>query len=154
MKIYTHYQLVQIDFKNNHYKYCDIIVHKISKSTIQVISHTGKLGNKGRKIVIFETPNNYKNLQISIEHAKEHMRDKKKIGFMFKRDVEDRLKNIYKNESRCDLCGDYIKEELYKKINQFARSCGWDNNKNHIGYKKVLCITCQMENNLFKKRRN
>jgi hypothetical protein len=52
---------------------------------------------------------------------------------------------------KCDLCGKSIKPEVFNKINSWARGeGGWDVNPQSAGYRKVLCIDCQIEHDLFK----
>ena len=60
-----------------------------------------------------------------------------------------------KNEStcRCDLCEKPIRKEIYQKIEDWARGEGnWDYEPSFIGYKKVLCLDCQIEQDIFKKK--
>lgn len=153
MKKYVDYELVQINFEDSKFKYWRIYVVKQNKQSIQVISHSGKLGNKGQQTILMEVDNNYPNLQKAITKAREQMKLKKEEGFLFKDDVQEKINSLYKKENRCDCCGDYIDKELFKKINEWARTeGGWDKDETCPGYKKVLCIPCQIQNNLYKKR--
>lgn len=153
MTIYLNYQLVKIDFKEDSYRFAQIILTKLNKQTLQLVSKTGKLGNKGKMTILLEIENNDTNLKEAMKRAKEHMREKKKEGFAFQEDMENKISNLYRNESRCDICGDFMDKDLYAKINEWARKDGgWDKKDTCIGHQKVLCIPCQMDNNLYKKR--
>lgn len=53
----------------------------------------------------------------------------------------------------CDLCKKTIDENMHGKINEWARNEGnWDKDSDFIGYKRVLCIGCQIEHDIFQKR--
>lgn len=153
MSVYLNYQLVKIDFKEDAYRYSHIVLTKLNKQTLQLTSKSGKLGNKGKTTVLLEIENNDDNLKEAMKKAKDFMREKKKEGYVFQEDMENKISNLYRNESRCDLCGDFMEKDLYQKINDWARKDGgWDKRKTCPGHRKVLCIPCQMDNNLYKKR--
>lgn len=65
-------------------------------------------------------------------------------------------KSVYsfnKKESKCDLCKKHIPEKMYGKINDWGRGEGnWDQKSSSAYYKKVWCIECQIEHDIFKKK--
>lgn len=137
---------------------------------MQVIVNYGKLGNKGR-----ESITRFDGESAFVDAKKSFLKkvyDKKSEGYIsrekmtkainefslkeIKKEKEKRKKRYktkYDTKTKCDLCQSPIKENVYKKINEWARGGGnWDNDKNFIGYKKVLCLDCQVEHDVFKKR--
>lgn len=153
MTVYLNYQLIKIDFKDEIYRYSHIVLIKHNKQTLQLVSRSGKLGNKGKTTILAEVENTDTNLKEAMKKAKEHMRNKKKEGYVFQEDMENKMSTLYQNESRCDVCGDFMEKDLYHKINEWGRNeGGWDKRKTCSGYQKVLCIPCQMDKNLYKKR--
>lgn len=58
-----------------------------------------------------------------------------------------------KQKTLCSLCHKHIPEKMYEKINEWGRGEGnWDGSSAFIGYQKVLCIACQIEHDIFKKK--
>lgn len=55
---------------------------------------------------------------------------------------------------KCGSCKKLISPKMYDKINGWGRGEGnWDSDASFIGYQKVLCIDCQIEHDVFKKKR-
>jgi predicted DNA-binding WGR domain protein len=72
----------------------------------------------------------------------------------FKKTLKKNKEPIHDNKKNfCDLCGKFIKTDIYNKINDWGRGEGnWDANKEFIAYQKVLCLDCQIEHEIFKKK--
>ena len=89
----------------------------------------------------------------AVDLAKKHINAKKKQGFISKSFLE---KTLSKGQLKlCDECGEEIDPIFYKKINEWGRNeGGWDNSTKCVGYQKVLCIPCQIEHKLYKKKLN
>lgn len=65
----------------------------------------------------------------------------------------EKTSTVNLQETRCNLCDKYIKKEIYNKIDDWGRGEGnWDANKDFIGFQKVLCLDCQIEHDIFKKK--
>lgn len=58
-----------------------------------------------------------------------------------------------KENFSCSLCQQQIPEKMFQKINDWARGEGnWDTSPTFIGFEKVLCIPCQIQHDIFKKK--
>lgn len=54
---------------------------------------------------------------------------------------------------QCGLCKKPIKPDIYNKINEWGRGEGnWDTYEDFVGYCQVLCLDCQIEKDIFKKK--
>lgn len=79
-------------------------------------------------------------------------RDKKRAEYR-KTKKDEKIFKEKASMHKCDLCHKNIPEKLFNKINDWARGDGqWDKTKDFIGYKKILCIDCQIEHDIFKKK--
>lgn len=54
---------------------------------------------------------------------------------------------------QCGHCKKPIKPDIYNKINEWGRGEGnWDAYEDFVGYCQVLCLDCQIEHDIFKKK--
>lgn len=157
--------MILIDFERNEFSFYHVEVLSVGYNEMQVITNYGKLGNKGRENIVRLT--DYKE---AMKLAYKKIYDKKAEGYISKEKMKDAItaaasffqkevpsKRPAKKEPTtafiCDVCKKPMKETLYRKINEWARKEGnWDKDKRGIGYRRVLCVSCQIEHELFKKR--
>jgi len=153
-------ELILIDFKQNEFLFYHVEVLSVGYKELQVITTSGKLGNKGREHII--RVNEYKE---AMKIAYSRIYDKKSAGYLSKQKMKDAITaaaQFYYYEQKtkapkktytCSLCHQQMEPKLHKKINEWARGEGnWDYSPRFIGYKKVICVTCQIEHDIFKKR--
>lgn len=153
-------ELILIDFKQNEFLFYHVEVLSVGYKELQVITTSGKLGNKGREHII--RVNEYKE---AMKIAYSRIYDKKSAGYLSKQKMKDAITaaaQFYYYEQKtkapkktytCSLCHQQMEPKLHKKINEWARGEGnWDYSPHFIGYKKVICVTCQIEHDIFKKR--
>lgn len=157
-------ELVKIDFKEDEYRFFNVEVLSVGYNDMQVIVHFGKLGNKGR-----ETITRVKDFKEAMKIAYQKIYDKKSDHYLSKEKMKSHIESFVSREEKtqkskrkkskkteqCDLCSKGIRKEIYDKINDWARGKekgNWDYDKAFIGYKKVLCLDCQIEHDIFQKR--
>lgn len=153
-------ELILIDFQSNEFLFYHVEVLSVGYNELQVITTSGKLGNKGREHII--RVSDYKE---AMKIAYGRIYEKKSAGYLSKQKMKDAITaaaQFYLREQKtkspkktyqCSLCRQAIDPKLHKKINEWARGEGnWDYSSSFIGYKKVLCVTCQIEHDVFKKR--
>lgn len=157
-------ELILIDFVKNEFKFFNIELLSVGYNQLQIITNYGKLGNKGTENIyrVTELKEAYK-----IFYRKIY--EKKDLGYLSRRKVseaitaatsfirkEESQKDFTKNDMKkfhCSLCNKELKKSTYEKINQWARGeANWDKDFKFIGYKKVLCVECQIEHDIFKKK--
>lgn len=152
MKQYVNYRLADIDFKEERYRFCRIELVRIGRETIQLTSTSGRLGTKGKRTLMWESLYTEENLNEAIERARQHLKAKKGEGFRFESDLTTLL-GKERQGNCCDGCGTEIPDDLYAKINEWARGDGgWDRETTCPGKGKVFCIPCQTEHGLYRKR--
>lgn len=155
---------VYINFEKNEFKFYHLDVLSVGFNEMQVISTYGTLGNKGRESI--KRFSGEKAFKESMKFFYQKMYDKKgegyinvdkiigAIDFVVREDKKEK-KRIKKRLYRCDECKKNIKPETYKKIDEWARGEGnWDYDPSFIGYKKILCIGCQFEYDIYRKKMN
>lgn len=168
-------KLVYLNFLKEEFRFYDIEVLSVGYNKIQVISTHGKLGTKGRSsIVRFENvPDAYKEgtklaYKKIFEKKDEGFHSIDKVAKLYEDFAQEEYKNRFKkttkkiqkdepsfpiSECLCDVCKKPIKPTQYHSIKTWARGEGnWDHSKTFVGYKKVLCISCQVEHDIFKKK--
>ena len=151
MKRYVVYRLADIDFEEGRYRFCHIELVRVGRETLQLTSTSGRLGTKGKRTMLEEVPFSEKELERVILRARTFMRAKKAEGFRFESDLRELLKG--ERGKRCDGCGTDIPDDLYAKIDEWARGeGGWDRERTCFGKGKVLCIACQTEHGLYRRR--
>lgn len=160
-------ELVLIDFKKNLFRFYNVEVIALQYNDLQVIFHSGKLGNKGQQTV--QRTSDYKHAMslaykkivekkaenfMNLEHMKAWLGQTEVVPIKPK--AEKKPKKKYQNQPEeipCSSCNNPIKREIYNKIDEWARGQGnWDKDINFVGYEKVLCIDCQFKYDIFKKR--
>lgn len=155
-------ELVYCDFKKNEFRFFNVEVLSVGYNDMQVIVHFGKLGNKGR-----ESITRLKDFKESMKIAYKKIYDKKSEGYISREKFEKAMEELMEKEKKskqfrkrkkessyhCDLCKKSIRKEIYQKIEEWARGEGnWDYDPSFIGYKKILCLDCQIEQDIFKKK--
>jgi hypothetical protein len=159
-------ELVLFDYIKKKFLFFHIKVTSVGYNEVQISMIEGKLGNRGREQIIrFEKDKNA--LKNAMKIAYKHIYDKKADGYISIAKISLAINSIQqkeKNEKKkrmekekasfqCDLCEKPIKPEIYKKIDEWARAGGnWDFDDQFIGFKKVLCLDCQIEHDIFKKK--
>lgn len=158
------HELVKIDFNSNEFKFFNVEVIALSYNDLQVTFHQGKLGNEGRRTV--SRTSDYKSAMKKAANKVYELKDEDYIdledmkGWLhqnIKHDKRSKKSNKEKKQPAtmlpCDECGKDIPEKRYNKINEWARNSGnWDKDVNLVCYQKVLCIDCQIENDIYRKR--
>lgn len=173
-------ELFFIDLKTNTARFFALELISVGYNKIQMVSTHGNMNGKGRSsLKFFEGENSF---SVSKKMFYSKTLELKAQGYYEKQDLEKWLslfdewrlkenvdlinenieskkelrKKIKKEKDasfKCSSCGSKIKEETYHKINEWARGeGGWDKDKNFVGYQKVLCINCQIEHDIFKKK--
>jgi predicted DNA-binding WGR domain protein len=167
-------QLVKIDLHKQDFRFYYVEVLSVGYNQLQVIVTHGKLGTKGKENVtrFVPTPEQPDIFKDAMKFAYSKIYDKKGEGFAnldkMKQWIEQYFVEERKKEQKpvskksftkpvtqckCDLCGQSIEPPIYKKINDWARGEGnWDIDTNFVGYNKVICINCQIERDMFKKK--
>ena len=172
-------QLVYLDFTKNVFKFYNVEVLSIGYNEVQVIFTFGTLGNKGRNTVdIFTDKNSSKKdkssvLKEAMKKAYKKIYEKKSEGYISLQKMEEGLKHAIKldniaekeeknkksqknkiiKKTNCDQCKNIIDEKLYEKIDSWARGSGnWDLDPTKEFYKKVFCLDCQIEKNIFQHK--
>lgn len=156
-------EMIFIDFEKNEFNFYHVEVLSVGYNELQVITNYGKLGNKGKENIV--RLSDYKE---AMKLAYKKIYDKKSSGYISKEKMKDAITaaaSFYQKEETnrkskskkvnysCQLCGKDIDEKLYKKINDWARGGGnWDSDENFVGYKKVLCVSCQIDHEIYQKR--
>lgn len=163
-KVVLNKTLILIDFDKKDFKFETIEVKSVGYNDVQVHTVSGKLGNRGREsIKRFKGHDNV--LKEAMKFAYKRIYDlKESEGYLSERKLKNAIidlqkkektkrKNVKENKYICNLCNSPIKPEIYRKINDWARGDGnWDKDPKFVGYKKVLCLDCQIEHDIFKKR--
>lgn len=151
--------MVLISLTKNLFYFYNVEVLSIGYNEIQVIVGHGSLGNRGR-----ENIKRFTDFKEAMKFAYDKIYEKKGEGYVSREKMEASIGALMRKERgrdqvarertfKCDLCGKSIQEEVYKKIDDWARSKGgWDKNPQGIAYKKVLCIDCQIEHDIFKNK--
>jgi hypothetical protein len=162
-------ELVLIDFKRKKFEFYNIEFLTVGYNDIQVICHSGKLtGNGISRVKQFKGKDSYKE---AIKFAYKKFYEKKDVGFISLKKMEEGVKFAYKQEElmnkekknkkvvsqeqkhKCDLCHQPIHFSLFQKINSWGRGEGnWDYNSKSPLYKKVVCLDCQIDKGIFQKR--
>ncbi|MGF7534872.1 WGR domain-containing protein [Bacillus mexicanus] len=165
-------ELVYIDLNRVLFEFYNIELIKIGFNNFQVIFHYGKFHNKGtNKIYRFNGSNSYSNAR---KLAYKKFYEMKSKGYIRKEKIEEALLNAIKQEQKfdnerksqkkpktqnnskknqCDLCNQPIHFSLSQKINAWGRGEGnWDFSINSPLYHKIVCLDCQIDNNIFQKR--
>lgn len=154
-------ELLLMDFVKNEFRFFTVEVLSVGFNEMQVIVSHGKLGNQGRESITRLT-----DFKESMKLAYKKIYDKKSEGFISKEKFQKSIESFVQEEkesrkkkktsessTRCDLCQKSIRKEIYQKINEWARGEGnWDASADFVGYRKVLCLDCQIEKDIFKKR--
>lgn len=164
-------ELILIDFEKNEFNFYNVEILSVGFNQLQVITNYGKLGNKGKESIV-----RLEDLKEAYKVAYKRIFDRKELGYISRRKLSEaitaassfirheeknndkkpqRKKNFDNNNKtkECDVCKKSIAINSYNKINNWARNEGnWDKDKNFIGYNKVLCIECQIEHDIFKKK--
>jgi len=157
-------EMILIDFKKNEFNFYHVEVLSVGYNELQVITNFGKLGNKGKENIV--RLNDYKE---AMKIAYKKIYDKKSAGYISKEKMENAItaaasfyqkqvsekpvKSKKQKALSCDICKKDIEEKLYKRINDWARGGGnWDKNPDFIGFKKVLCVNCQIDHEIYQKR--
>lgn len=86
---------------------------------------------------------------ISVEKMEEGLK------FAIKRENQEewRAKNSKTKDLECDICKTPINPKLYEKINIWGRNDGnWDYASSSPLFKKVVCLDCQIEQDIFQKK--
>lgn len=177
-KILLSKQLFLIDLTDNIAKFYTLELVSVGFNKIQLISSYGNMNGNGRSsLKAFEGEKAFFSSK-KIFYSK--LLDLKSQGYLEKEDLQDwfalfderylktnistlkehiDIKKAEKKQKKnttkttCGLCHKKIKKETFDKINEWGRGEGnWDQDKNFIGYKKVLCIDCQIEYDIFKKK--
>lgn len=156
-------ELILLDFKKDDFRFYNVEVLSVGYNQIQVITTYGSLGNKGREnIQRFEGDENVYKEAMKLAYRKIY--EKKSEGFVSKEKIQKTFTDFLNEERKarkkkkpnqfsCDLCNKAIKETIYRKIDEWARGEGnWDKDTSFVGYKKVLCLDCQIEHDVFKKK--
>lgn len=158
------HELVKINFFTDEFKFYNIEVIALSYHDLQVTFHHGKLGNKGTRTV--HRTADYKE---AMKRAANKVYELKDADYMDLEDMKGWLNQNSKQDKKaskgtnvnskskktlpCDECGSEIPEKIHKKINEWARGGGnWDKDVNMVCYQKVLCIDCQVEHDIYRKR--
>lgn len=145
-----------MDLDENLFKFYNVEVLRLGRGKYQLITTAGKLTGKGKPHLksFFE----YDDV---MNEAREKIKLKKKEGFAERVDVKKALFPVFPKGKQpddsssytCDLCYKSIEEDNYRKIKEWARGeGGWDNNPAKAYYQKVLCIECQIEHGVYRKR--
>lgn len=165
-------ELVFIDLNRAIFEFYNIELIKISFNNFQVIFHYGKFHNKGtNKIYRFNGNNSYSDAR---KLAYKKFYEMKSKGYIRKEKIEEAILNTLKQEQKndndrksynkssnknvkkkslCDLCKQPIHISLYEKINAWGRGEGnWDYSIHSPLYHKILCLDCQIDQNIFQKR--
>jgi predicted DNA-binding WGR domain protein len=172
-------QLVYLDFTKNEFKFYNVEVLSIGYNEVQVILTSGALGNKGRNNVeLFTDKNPTKKdkssvLKEAMKKAYKKIYEKKSEGYISLQKMEEGLKHAIKldniaekeeknkknnkkvvmKKTNCDQCKNIIDEKLYTKIDSWARGSGnWDLDPTKECYKKVFCLDCQIEKDIFQRK--
>ena len=158
-------EYVYVDFDKNEFRFYNVTVLSVGYNQMQVIMSHGRLGNKGRENIT--RLDDYKE---AMKLAYRKIYEKKSEGFVSKEKTKEFFQSFLLEEKnkkkqtkpaavrkkeprlcRCDACKKTIRESIYKKIEQWARGEGnWDSEPTL--YNKVLCLDCQIEKDIFKKR--
>ncbi|QST02823.1 hypothetical protein IMZ31_19935 (plasmid) [Pontibacillus sp. ALD_SL1] len=157
--------LVYLDFKKNVFKFFSVSVLKVHYNHVQVILREGFLGNnnKGRETVKrFEGDRRiYKE---AYKYAWRKIYEKENEGYISRERAEkghetakqektERKKPPKRKKPACSQCKKTMPQDRYDQINEWGRGeGGWDETKDLKG--KVLCIDCQIEKDVFRKRLN
>lgn len=134
-------ELIFIDLINDKYLFCNLFLEKKGES-YEVIEHSGKLGNKGVKKILY-SDRGYKACKdkfwLRVNEKKfEKYRDKNDLLKIFEVQLDG-------NMFECDNCGKPIEEKLYYKIIRYL-------GKKEIPEElknKVICLDCQKKFNIY-----
>ena len=149
-------ELMLISIPKNCFYFYNVEVLSIGYNEIQVIVGHGSLGNRGR-----ENIKRFTDFKEAMKFAYDKIYEKKGEGYISKEKMQASIEALVRKERgrdtiarertfKCDLCGKRMQEEFYHKVDEWGRKKGgWDKNPQHIGYKKVLCIDCQIEHDIF-----
>jgi predicted DNA-binding WGR domain protein len=177
-KVLLEKQLVYLDFRQNDYKFYDVEVLSVGYNDVQVIIRSGVLGNKGRQTIErFSDKKTSSNkdatvLKEAMKFAYTKIYERKSKGYISREKMEEGLKYAIKLDSQmekqkkiksssqpekileCDSCKKPIDKNLYDKIYNWARDTSkgnWDSDPTRETYKKVFCLDCQIEKEIFQK---
>lgn len=162
-------ELVFINFKKQEFRFYNVELLSVGFNELHMITHYGNLGNKGKESIV-----RFSDFNEATKASYKKIYEKKSDGYMSVERIAKTLEDLYKNEMKekknpyvpkntsknvsknahvCGVCGKKIDSVLYKKIDDWARGeGGWDHQEDFIGYKKVLCIDCQIDHDIFKKK--
>ncbi|GAB6429157.1 hypothetical protein bcgnr5372_41030 [Bacillus luti] len=152
--------LVLLDFEENKFRFFHVELIRLGRDKYHLVTTQGKLGNQGKK-----TLNTYVGYDEALSECRAKVYMKKKEGYSLLVEVKGAIEKLHKQKNKprkynkpksvCDICSKEIEKEKYKMIDEWARGeGGWDKNPNGVAYKKILCIDCQIDHKLYKKRLN
>lgn len=162
-------ELIFLHIRKEEYKFYTLELISVGYNQLQLISTYGRLGTKGRESII-RISNGKQTLTEGRKMFYQKIFEKKSSGYLTKERISDAIQTAVKNEreekrykrktkkenppqsNKCDLCKKEISNSLYERIDDWARGEGnWDSDDHFIGYHRVLCIACQIDNNIYQQ---
>lgn len=142
-------ELVFIDINKSILMFYNIKIEK-NKTNYYLIVTYGKIGNKGKTIIIYKG-NDY---SFCKNEFWKRVNDKKQQNYKKLSDVSKLIDNIFNIDSDdyvCAICNKQLNQILYNKINRYLREeTNVDDDKKNVLYGKVACFECQNKYGVYK----